>query len=289
MNHDTNHGPARLQRSLWLMLPALGVALVLQGCPASGVYRTARTLNEGESDYGLTFTATRWTTAAQVETHPDGKKTEIPSESITVPNPIPEVHGHIGIADNMELGGRSALLSGLMEVDFKYRFIGGPNEKLHVAVQPALGYRAGIGSEGPQFTLPLIATYDFASRFSVTLAPYGSYYNLKNLEDDADSPLSGESLTAGIVIGAEVRGDVFHIMPSIDISQTAVRFEKSTTTEAGKVQTAIDDNLTFMIFGLTFGWTQGKELQKLEKMDTKLDRIEKKLDSDSGQGRSGRK
>jgi len=280
MNQATTPASTPLKRSPWLLLLALGVALVLQGCPASGIYRTARTLEEGQNDWGLTFTATRYSVPEHIEVQPDGSKKTIPEDAVTLPNIIPEVHGHIALAENIEVGGRIALMSGLTELDFKYRFIGGPNEKLHIAVQPAVGYRAAIGSEGPQFTLPLIATYDVASRLSVTVAPYGSYLDLTPLGDDTDdNPFSGTWITAGAVVGLEFRGDVFHIMPSVDISRTAVDFTAEQKNADGTVKTSINDNLSYLVFGLTFGWTQGKELQKLEKMDTKLDRIEKKLDA----------
>jgi len=174
MNQATTPASTPLKRSPWLLLLALGVALVLQGCPASGIYRTARTLNEGESDFGLSFNATRYSTQDRQVTDVNGNVTTEKGGSVVLPNLIPELNYHIGISEGLEFGGRVGLTSGLIEFDVKYRFLGGEGEKLHLAVQPAVGYRALFIVEGLHATLPVIATYDVAPTLSVNVAPYVS-------------------------------------------------------------------------------------------------------------------
>lgn len=281
MNQSNNTARRLASRSPWLMLLALGVAVVLQGCPASGIYRTARTLEKGESDFGLSFNATRYTTADTKITNPDGTTTTNKGSSIVLPNLIPELNYHVGIAEDMEFGGRIGLTSGLIEFDFKYRFIGGPNEKLHVAVQPAIGYRALFLIEGAHATLPVIATYDLTPSLAVNVAPYVSYLSLSTVADDVDAELDfgGTMVTGGAVLGVAIRGEVFYIMPTIDFSQTMTTISAESSDANGTVKQEEDASISYLVFGVSFGWVSGKELKKLKTMDDKLDRIEKKLDA----------
>ena len=59
-------------------------------------------------------------------------------------------------------------------------------------------------------------------------------------------------------------------MPAVDISRTVTDF----SSDEGSVTA----DVTYMIFGVSFGWESGKEMKKLKTMDDKLDRIENKLD-----------
>lgn len=251
--------------SRWLL--ALAAFSMIPGCLASGVYRTARTLDPGEGDLGLTFSATRFSGNDQTVTDSTGKQTTVSGPNFVLPNVIPEVSYHIGVADDLELGGRVALGSLLLEMDAKYRFL--RTDLVHLALAPALGYRALGFIEGPSLTLPLIATFDVNEHFSVNAAPYVSYTNLTSTDSELKD-VSGKFLSAGGSIGVEVRGKTAHIMPSIDFSQTVMDLADASGTTATSQR--------FVIFSLTFGWVSGRELKKLEKMDEKLDRIEDKLD-----------
>ena len=273
---DLAHNPGH--RSLWLLLLALGVTLVLQGCPASGIYRTARTLEQGESDFGLSFNATRYTEPDRTVDNFDGTTTKKKGDSIVLPNLIPELNYHVNVAPNIDFGGRIGLASGLLELDVKYRFVGGPDEKLHLALQPAIGYRAMFIVEGAHVTLPLIATYDLTPSLSATIAPYVSYLNLSAVDKDIGGSFAGTMLTGGAVVGVAVRSEVFYIMPTVDFSQTVADFSSETTTEEGTAKATTSDTISYLVFGVSFGWISGKELKKLKTMDEKLDRIEKKLD-----------
>jgi len=112
--------------------------------------------------------------AGQQVTDVNGNVTTEKGGSVVLPNLIPELNYHIGISEGLEFGGRVGLTSGLIEFDVKYRFLGGEGEKLHLAVQPAVGYRALFIVEGLHATLPVIATYDVAPTLSVNVAPYVS-------------------------------------------------------------------------------------------------------------------
>ena len=60
---------------------------------------------------------------------------------LTIPNILGDYAYHLGVAEDFEAGGRIAVGSGLLELDVKYRFLGGADSKLHVAVNPAIGYQ----------------------------------------------------------------------------------------------------------------------------------------------------
>ena len=51
----TAFGGAMKIRNVSTILMLLGSLFALTGCPSAGVYRTAHTLGQGESDVGLTF------------------------------------------------------------------------------------------------------------------------------------------------------------------------------------------------------------------------------------------
>ncbi|MDA3863634.1 MAG: hypothetical protein PF689_07155 [Deltaproteobacteria bacterium] len=239
----------------------------LTGCPSAGVYRTAHTLEKGQSDFGLNFNA------FQIKSTNDHD-----TQSITIPNFIPELHYHIGVGNNMEIGGRVALGSMMAEFDFKYKFFESREKTTHIAVNPAVGYRSFIFIEGPHLTLPIIASYDLTSSLSITGFAYANYYNFQSpdgeitAEDYEDSDDNGANsayfiingVTTGAGVGIKYAGETFYIMPSVDFFTTAVNFSDD----------AEQNTMQGVIFNISFGWIGGKEMQKLNQMDNKLDRIE---------------
>jgi len=244
--------------------------LMLSGCPSVGIYRTARTLDPGVGDFGLAVNATRIQSASAAYTDESGNKHEEDVSSIVWPNLIPEANFHIGVVDDLEVGGRVALSSGLIELDAKYRFLQAADNKLHMATQPAVGYRSLFALEGVSFTLPLVLTYDVTSFLAVTAFGYGSYLDISPVDDSLDIDLATNSMAVGGGIGLEFRGDTFYVMPVIDVSRTMMDM----SSDGNKAET----DFTFMTFGVAFGWLMGKEKQQLDRIENKLDKIDKKLD-----------
>jgi len=260
-----------------LMAVAL-VGMLLQACPSTGIYRTAQTLEPGTADMALSFSTTAYKQADKVITNSDGSTTVDEGLQLILPNLVPEVSFHLGVQDNLEIGGRVSITSGLLEADLKYRFYGSSGDVLQLAVQPAVGYRAFILASGYHFTLPFVATYQFNDMLSLTVAPYGSYLNVSPTDVDVDIGITGNFLTGGAMLGVQFRGENFHIMPSLDISTSFVDLSETATDVGGSTSSVRDEQITYVIFGLSFGYVSGKELQKLDDMDQKLDRIEEKLD-----------
>src|ERR1044072_9003404 len=116
------------------------LAVLASGCLMAGNYHTARTLEKGTSSFGLTFSATKY--SFDYETTDSAGNPQKETISFAIPNLLPELTYHIGISDNAEAGGRLALGSLGGEFDIKYRFL--HNDKLHLAVAPAISYQAFI-------------------------------------------------------------------------------------------------------------------------------------------------
>ena len=268
-----------------LITTGLGVLLLatLTGCPNGALYRTARTLEPGEADVSYTFSATRIAQSDYETTDENGDKVTEKGDSVVLPNLIPEISAHVGVVDNLEIGGRLGLGSMIMELDAKYRFVGDKDARMHVAIQPAVGYRTFVFVEGVHATLPLIMTYDITPFLSVNFAPFVSYTNYEAVDDDLDVDFAVTALQAGGGVGLQFRGETFHLMPGVEVSRTFAQAE----AEGSQA----DADFTFVNFGVTFGFIYGRELkeikrtqEKLDDMDKKLDRINDKLDKAAPEG-----
>ncbi|MBU1219054.1 hypothetical protein KKF34_00510 [Myxococcota bacterium] len=251
-----------------LILPVIIALATLTGCPSAGIYRSAKTLEKGESDFGMSFSYVNIKTKYTGD-DPDLQGAE--SYGISLPNLIPELNYHIGVGNNMEVGGRIALGSLMMELDFKYRFY--TDGKLHMAVQPAVGYRTAVIVKGTHFTMPLLMTYELSDMVSLNAFVYSSYIKWEPTDgtpdpDSDDNAWFVEGVTLGGGFGVKITGENFYIMPAIDFSRLVV------STNGDRSDWVTD----FVIFGVSFGWIGGKEMKKLKEMDHKLDRIENKID-----------
>ena len=109
-----------------------GLVIGTGGCLMAGNYHSAKTLEEGESRVGMTFSQTQYRPP---------EDPGVSARTVESANPFPEVAYHIGLADNLEVGGRAGLL--LVEGDVKYRFY--QSDKLHLAIAPAISYQS-LGS-----------------------------------------------------------------------------------------------------------------------------------------------
>jgi len=226
------------------------------GCAMSGNYQTARTLEKGTSDVGLTFGI-------------DNLFTDT-AKGVVLPGLIPEVTFHTGLTDDIELGGRVALGALGIEGDVKYRFY--HNDKLHLAVNPAFGYQAFILAQGISARLPFLATYEVSKSFSLNAVVFGNYGNLaSSLISGKDSTLE-QTIYTGLSIGPEFRGEVFYIRPAIEYSRV-FSFVNSQVNQSNRIN-----------FNIHFGWIMGQEKKQLNRIENKmekldnLDRLEKKID-----------
>jgi hypothetical protein len=244
-----------------------GMAFGLSGCFTSGVYRTARTLEKGEGDLGLGFAITKIT-----QTIDDSE------ESITLPTIIPEISYHLGMADNLEVGGRIAPASLYMDIDLKYRFLGGPDKGYHVAVAPSLGYQSMFLIDGFSLGLPLIGTFDVNKNVAINAAGFARFMFLGDSTDNDDNDtnigFSGTVTVLGGNLGIELRGETFYIMPAVEFSKWSFDTEVK-----GGGETASGSADTIVMQGMiNFGFIYGREKKQLDRMEKKIDKMDGKLD-----------
>src|SRR5262245_30535888 len=110
-------------RALWVVL----LALLATGCLMAGNYHSARVLEKGTSQFGLTFSATQFKSVEH-----DSAGNEVNTTYVAIPNILPEITYHIGVAENVEAGGRIGIGSLGGEFDVKWRFL--RSDKLHLAI-----------------------------------------------------------------------------------------------------------------------------------------------------------
>lgn len=228
------------------------LCVAAMGCMMAGSYNSARTLEPGTSSLGLTFGI---------------NEIRIGDKDYSYPSIIPEITFHTGVAENLELGGRVALAALGLECDAKYRFF--HTGRLHLAVNPAIGYQAFVTLKGVTASLPLIATYDLSNRFSLTMAGFGRYSHFNAKDTSADNPLPdffGDKVSYGGSFGPEVRGETFFFRPMVEVAHV-VPVDGSNKKAWNRVSVAVH-----------FGWIMGREKQQLDRIEKKIDGIDKKID-----------
>jgi hypothetical protein len=231
------------------------------GCLPVGNYHSARTLGEGESSVGIAFSATTYTV-----TSTDEETGELESDSLTLPGVIPEVAYHIGVTDDLELGGRLAPGFLYAELDGKYRFL--HSQGLHLAAAPAVGQAFAIVGTITTVRLPLLLSYELHPRFAFNAGVNATLFRVSSVDSDRDLPFTsddGSLTTAGFSLGLEIIGDTAFVRPSIEVSRALYG-------EADR-----DDPLQIAAVVLHFGSISGRELKRLDDMDRKLDEINDKL------------
>jgi hypothetical protein len=234
----------------------VGLVISSTGCLMAGNYHSAKTLNKGESQLGMTFSSTRYV----VETTDSMGNTE--DDAVVIPNIIPEISYHIGMAEDVEIGGRVGLGSLAIEGDVKYRFF--KNEKLHMAIAPAISYQSLLVIEGLGVRLPAILTYQLADNFDFTAAVFGSTTRYSSLDENEDSDFGtfgGSLVSTGGAIGFDLHGETFSIRPAIEYTRYVARLDD------------VEDQGDFSTLNILvhIAFTLGKEKQQLDRIERKID------------------
>lgn len=224
--------------------------LLATGCLNAPVYRTARTLPRGEFDLGGTLSATRFSVREQ-QLDQNGTPTSTNDTAVTLPNLVPEVFGHYGVTDDVEIGGRVALSSLMVELDTKIRLVGDALSGTHFAIQPALGYQTLIVIEGVHATLPLIYTQDLNEDLSFNVAPFVQYLGFSATSSTGESDLrsfGSRSLLAGGSVGLQFRFRNGSLMPALAYTRVVDHLDKVT---AGTTSTSWAQD--YIVFSMTLG------------------------------------
>jgi hypothetical protein len=230
--------PARILGTL-----SIAVAAGALGCQSPALVRTARTLPAGGSDLSFSLNVTR---VAFPDLAVEG--TRVPLRDFTLPNPIPDVLFDHGLLDDVEIGARLSLGSGLVEARGKLRFVEAARGTFHLALAPAFGYRVLALVNGPVLTLPLLATFDLSPEASLSGGALLSHasYSVPDSFRPGDLDLSGDTLYVGAGVGLELRplwG--LHVMPTVEVQRSVSR--------RGDVAALPAVDMLFL--GVTFGWS----------------------------------
>jgi hypothetical protein len=236
------------------ILLALPLALTT-GCLMAGNYHSARTLEKGTGAIGMTFSITRYTDVDVDET--TGERSE---SSIVLPSWLPEFTYHLGVTDDLELGGRVAAGSLGLEGDLKYRLL--HTDSLHLAIGPSLGYQGAILYDATYLKLPLIATMDLADNFSVTVGAFAGTADFNDANSEFDV-FNGTLASTGAFVGIELRTETLLVRPGFEWTEYVADFDDSPE---------FDGFRTFSVIA-HFAILTGTEKKQLNRMERKMDRI----------------
>lgn len=241
-------------------------AFLATGCPMSGNYHSARTLEKGTSSIGTSFSMT---TFVREEVDANGQPTG-EEDRLSLPNIIPELTYHIGVTDDIELGGRVAIGSLGLELDAKFRFIHG--ESLHVAVAPAIGYQSAFIVQGGSLRLPLIMTYDLSPNFALNVAAFAGSTHYSQVDSDFYA-FSGDLVHTGFAAGIEIRGETFLFRPSFELTEFVGSFDDPSFEPFHTI------NVVLHVAAIV-----GREKKQLNRIERKIDRV---IDNQEGRPHTG--
>jgi len=241
-------------RSVWVaFFGTVALGFFTGGCLMAGNYHSAKTLEPGESSFGMTFSINNLVKDGDRETWP---------------NLIPELTFHVGFIEDLEIGGRVALGALGLEADAKYRLLN--NGNFHFALAPAIAYQAFFDVDGVSARLPAVLTLEVTGNFAISTALFASYSSLSStdgLEDDLLFHTTGDIVSYGLAFGPEIRGTVFYVRPGVEIIRYQARLDEGVFDE----DTWEPFNSVNIL--IHFGWVLGREKQQLDRIERKLDKV----------------
>jgi hypothetical protein len=240
-----------------LILATLGLGFGSTGCLLSGNYHSAKTLGKGESSFGTTFSATTYEVVIDETTGDVGR--------FTLPSLLPELTFHVGLQDNLEIGGRVGLLQLAMEGDVKYRFL--HSDKLHLAIAPAVSVQSLILINGLTFKLPVVATYELSDNVAFTGSVFGSSTNYSSPNDPNDSgdglgAFQGNLAATGASFNLEFSGNAFAVRPGVEYTNYVASFDGENFNPFSTISIFVHLQFTF-----------GKTKKQLDRIENKLDNM----------------
>lgn len=236
---------------------------------------TARTLEKGTGEVGLTFGSTTYQFETTTVDDPDtvenegGKKANL---NVNYPVILPEIPFGVAITDNVQFGGRFAPQSLGFELNTKVRFLHA--DRLHMAVMPSVNYQSWLLVQGTGARLPLLVTYDVTDIFAFTTSVHGAYTDWSfsdedfepDDEDDANTLIwNGGLASFGMGVGLDIHTDSFFVRPAFEFNRYQSNLNK-------------DFEETFEPFNsyafmLNIGFVIGKTKKQLDRMEQKIDRL----------------
>ena len=258
------------------VVASLGFAVLTPGCCLMlGNTTTARTLDKGTGEIGLTFGATTYqfeTTTFDDPDTPENEGGEKENLSVNYPVILPEIPFGVAITDNVQVGGRFAPQSLGFELNTKWRFLHA--DQLHMAVQPAMNYQSWLLVQGMGVKLPLLVTYDVHENFAFTTSVHGAYTDWSfsdedfepDEEDQQDALIWNGGLGSfGMGVCLDIHTESFFVRPAFEFNRYQSNFDEEfeDTFEAF-------NSYAFMV---NVGFVIGKTKQQLDRIERKIDNL----------------
>lgn len=250
---------------------AFFAVVLLPGCCLMlGNTQTARTLDRGTGEVGLTFGATSYqfeTTTVDEDTG-EAKKENL---NVVYPVMIPEIPFGVAITDDVSVGGRVAPQSLGLEANVKWRFLHA--DQLHMAVQPSVNYQAWLLVQGVGARLPLLVTYDLNDHLAFTTSLHGAYTDWSfadedfkpDDDDEGQAAWNGGIASFGLGAGLEIHTESFFLRPCFEFNRYQQNFDR-------RFEDAFEPFNSFG-FMVNIGWVMGKTKKQLDRMEKKIDRV----------------
>ena len=257
------------------VVSAAGFAVLTPGCCLMlGNKNSARTLEKGTGEVGLTFGATTYqfetTTIDDPDTAEDegGEKENL---SDNYPVILPEIPFGVAVTDDVQVGGRFAPQSLGFELNTKWRFLHA--DQLHMAIQPSFNYQSWLIVQGTGVKLPLLVTYDINDNFAFTTSVHGAYtdwgYTDEDFEPDEEnqeaSIWAGGLGSFGMGVCLEVHTDSFFVRPAFEFNRYQSNFDDD-----------FEDSFeAFNSYGfmVNLGFVIGKTKKQLDRIERKIDNL----------------
>jgi len=254
---------------------SLGALASLPGCCLMlGNTSTARTLEKGTGEIGLTFGATRYQFQTTTIDDPDTVQNEGGEKEnleVTFPVVLPEIPFGIAVTDDVQVGGRFAPQSLGFELNTKWRFLHA--DRLHMAVMPSFNYQSWLIVQGTGVKLPLLVTYDVTDIFSFTTSVHGGYtdwsYTDEDFEPDDEnrdaSIWAGGLGSFGMGVCFDLHTDSFFVRPAFEFNRYQSNFDEE-----------FEDSFeAFNSYGfmINVGFVIGRTKKQLDRMEQKIDRL----------------
>ena len=264
---------------------ALVLVLLLPGCCLMlGNTQTAKTVEKGTAELGLTFGTTNYLIEQPKfffddPDTPEDETEETETVSYSYPVILPEIPFGIAVTDDVMIGGRIAPQSLGLEGNVKWRFMHA--DKFHMAIMPSVHYQSWLFVTGTGAKLPLLVTYDINDNFSFTTSIHGGYttwdFADEEFEDDDDIDDSeegalvwnGSLASFGMGAGVSVHGQTFFFRPTFEFN----RYQSNLDEEFE------DSFKPFNSYGLmiNIGFVIGRGQKSLDRIEKKVDTIIERL------------
>jgi hypothetical protein len=208
------------------LIPAVGIAALLCGCPNANMYTTPRTTPAGHVTHTIAPEVISW--SAKTPTVNSSGQVTSDSTSLTLPT-APSYHARIGLTDMMDLGVKALNLSSLA-ADLKINFL--KSESFDMAVAPGVQYFGVFGSGSSAHAiyghLPLLLGINLGESLTFVLSPgvtYALFTGSVNSTSDRDNLATADGLMGRFGLGLNIRlSKGFAIHPEV----SAMRLFKDT-------------------------------------------------------------